>query len=56
MECSNPNSMYTKECNSKLEEIENQNRVELANDPNLNEDLYPTLDDPNFSLKINLKA
>ena len=52
MDCSNPNSKYTKECNTKLEEIENQNRLELSKDTNANEDLYPTLDDPNFSIKI----
>ena len=55
MDCLNTKNRYSKECNQKLEEIEQQNRLELLDNPSKNEDLYPTLDDPNFSVKISHK-
>lgn len=49
------NKLYSKTCgshNKKQLQIEMENREELANDPDSNEYLYPTLDDPNFIIKI----
>jgi hypothetical protein len=47
--------LYTKKCGSNNKEqlqIELENREELGEDPNSNQYLYPTLDDPNFNIKI----
>jgi len=47
--------LYTKKCGSNNKEqlqIELENREELKEVPNSNEYLYPTLDDPNFNIKI----
>ena len=47
--------LYTKKCGSNNKQqlqIELENREELGEDPNSNEYLYPTLDDPNFNIKI----
>ena len=38
--------------NKKLLEFENEDRMELLDQPNNNEYLYPTLNDPNFNIKI----
>jgi len=47
--------LYTKKCgsnNKKQLQVELENREELGKDPNSNKYLYPTLDDPNFNIKI----
>jgi len=49
------NKIYSKKCGSNNKEqlkIELENRNELGKYPNENEYLYPTLDDPNFNIKI----
>ena len=49
------NELYSKKCGLKNKEqliIESKNRKELGKYPDENEYLYPTLDDPNFSIKI----
>jgi len=49
------NELYSKKCGLKNKEqlnVELKNREELANYPDKNEYLYPTLDDPNFIIKI----
>ena len=52
MDCSKKENKLSRECNEKLSEIEDQNRQELLESPNKNDFLYPTLDDPNFNVKI----
>ena len=52
------NKLYTKKCSSNNKKqlmIEYENRQELDNNSNKNEYLYPTLDDPNFNIKISQK-
>ena len=52
------NKLYTKKCGSNNKEqlhIELENRTALQENPNENEYLYPTLDDPNFNIKISQK-
>ena len=52
------NKLYTKKCGSNNKqqlEIELENREELGKSPDENEYLYPTLDDPNFNIKISQK-
>ena len=52
------NKLYTKKCGSNNKEqlhIELENRIALQENPNENEYLYPTLDDPNFNIKISHK-
>ncbi len=47
--------LYSKKCGSNNKEqlqIELENREELGENPNSNEYLYPSLDDPNFNIKI----
>jgi len=48
------NKLYNKKCgnNLKLLEYEEKNREELTKNPNQDQYLYPTLDDPNFNIKI----
>ena len=49
------NKLYTKKCGTNNKEqltIELENREELGKNPDENEYLYPTLDDPNFNIKI----
>ena len=49
------NELYSKKCGLKNNEqliIESKNRKELGKYPDENEYLYPTLDDPNFIIKI----
>jgi hypothetical protein len=49
------NKLYSKKCASNNKEqlnIELKNREELTKHPDDNEYLYPTLDDPNFIIKI----
>jgi hypothetical protein len=52
------NKLYSKKCGSNNKEqlkTELENRIELGNYPDDNEYLYPTLDDPNFNIKISQK-
>jgi hypothetical protein len=52
------NELYTKKCGSNNKEqlkIELENREELGKNPDENKYLYPTLDDPNFIIKISQK-
>ena len=52
------NKLYTKKCGSNNKEqlnAELKNREELAENPEENSFLYPTLDDPNFNIKISQK-
>lgn len=52
------NKLYSKKCGSNNKEqlkTELENREELGKYPNDNEYLYPTLDDPNFNIKISQK-
>jgi hypothetical protein len=53
-ECNKPSKLYHKKCdnNKKLLAIENKDRSELEKHPDDNLYLYPTLNDPNFNLKI----
>lgn len=53
-ECNNPTKIYDKKCsnNKKLLETENENRIELGEHSFEREYLYPTLNDPNFNIKI----
>ena len=49
------NQLYTKKCgtdNKKLLNIELENREFLTQNPHDKDYLYPTLDDPNFNIKI----
>jgi superfamily II DNA or RNA helicase len=53
-ECKDPSKKYSKKCstNGKLLQTENENRIDLAEHPDDNLFLYPTLNDPNFNKKI----
>lgn len=53
-ECNNPTKTYDKKCsnNKKLLESENENRIELGEHLSERQYLYPTLNDPNFNIKI----
>ena len=53
-ECNNPTKIYDKKCsnNKKLLETENENRIELGEQSAERQYLYPTLNDPNFNIKI----
>jgi superfamily II DNA or RNA helicase len=52
--CDNPTKTYDKKCsnNKKLLEAENENRIELGVNSDEHQYLYPTLNDPNFNVKI----
>ena len=54
IECKDPSQKYSKKCsiNGKLLQNENENRIDLAEHPDDNLFLYPTLNDPNFNKKI----
>ena len=45
-------NLYTDECNSLLLKNEERNRKEMGETPNKFSYLYPTLNDPNFNIKI----
>ncbi len=52
------NKLYSKKCGSNNKDqlkIELENREELGKYPDENQYLYPTLDDPNFNIKISQK-
>lgn len=53
-ECKDPLQKYSKKCsiNGKLLDNEKENRIDLAEHPDDNSFLYPTLNDPNFNKKI----
>jgi len=53
-ECNKQGKLYDKTCgnNKKLLQIENKDRTELEKHPDERLYLYPTLNDPNFNLKI----
>ena len=53
-ECNKSGKLYDKRCdnNKKLLAIENKDRTELEKHPDERLYLYPTLNDPNFNLKI----
>jgi len=51
-DCENPENIYGKECNKFLLREELLERKELEEHPDTEEFLYPTLNDPNFNLKI----
>ena len=46
------NNIINKDCNKLILNNELQNSEELKNNPEENEYLYPTLNDPNFNIKI----
>ena len=50
--CMIPSNLYTDECNKFLLKKELLERNELDKDPEANDFLYPTLNDPNFNIKI----
>jgi len=53
-ECKDPSQKYSKKCsiNKQMLQSENENRIDLAEHPDDNLVLYPTLNDPNFNKKI----
>ena len=51
-QCDNPDNQYSKECNQFLLKKELAEYNYLFNHPDENESLYPSLDDPNFIVKI----
>ncbi len=51
IKCKEKNT-YSKECNKAILEYEELNAQDLANNPDKNSYLYPTLNDPNFNTKI----
>lgn len=51
-QCDNPENQYSKECNNFLLKKELAEFNYLSENPDENESLYPSLDDPNFILKI----
>ena len=50
--CGEMQNMYDKECNKFLLNKEVAERAESAENPESNDYLYPTLNDPNFNIKI----
>jgi len=48
------NKLYNKNCGNNKQQLnaELENRIEFAKNPNEHEFLYPSLDDPNFNIKI----
>jgi len=51
-QCDNPGNQYTKECNTFLLKKELAEYNYLSENTDENESLYPSLDDPNFIVKI----
>ncbi len=51
-QCDNPENQYSKECNTFLLKKELAEFNYLSENPDENESLYPSLDDPNFIIKI----
>lgn len=51
------NKLYINKCGNNKSQlnIEENNRIELAEEPNKYEYLYPVFDDPNFNIKISQK-
>ena len=52
VDCNNPAKIFSNDCNKFLLKKELLEREELAANPDTNESLYPTLNDPNFIIKI----
>jgi hypothetical protein len=52
--CSDPDNMYSKKCNDFLLKKEWLESIELKDSTEFNF-LYPTLNDPNFNVKISQK-
>ena len=50
--CHLSENKYNKTCNTILQDTENLEKEYLEEHPNENSNLYPTLNDPNFNLKI----
>ena len=51
-QCDNPGNQYSKECNTFLLKKELAEYNYLSENTDENESLYPSLDDPNFIVKI----
>jgi hypothetical protein len=52
--CDKPENIYNKKCNNNklLLKFEEENNKSLGKQPNVDEFLYPNLNDPNFNIKI----